>query len=58
MEPEREFVRKNGDKVQEYYWAREMVVYINNHLTPLTFNAVVDQWKKEDGVIARTEGDV
>jgi hypothetical protein len=48
MQPDRKYVRKNGDKVEEYYWAGKMVAYINNHLTPLDFKFVVDKWIEED----------
>ena len=48
MKPERKFVRKNGDKVEEYYWGGKVVVYVNNQLTNKTFNDIVDEWAKHE----------
>lgn len=45
MSPDREYIAKNGDKVQEYYWAGKMVVYVNNQLSKKTFNELVDEYE-------------
>ncbi len=39
MEPERK-KEINGHKVEEYYWNRRMVVYVDNHLTEDSFEDV------------------
>jgi hypothetical protein len=36
MSPERKEI-VNGKKVEEYYWAGKMVVYVNNYGVEMTF---------------------
>ena len=45
MTPERSFLIKS-DKVEEYYWNGEMVVYVNNHSTEDTYEEACEKLKK------------
>jgi hypothetical protein len=42
MTPERSKII-NGHKINEYYWAGEFVVYIDNGLTTMSFEEAVEQ---------------
>jgi hypothetical protein len=37
----------NGNKLEEYYWNGKMVVYINNHLTEMSYDEAVKSFNKE-----------
>ena len=52
MTPDRKKV-VNGITVTEYYWAGEMVVYIDNRASGMTFDGAVKML--EDAAIARAE---
>lgn len=45
MTPERETV-VNGKKIQEYYWAGRMVVYVNNYKSERTYEEEI-QYQRE-----------
>lgn len=46
MTPDRKKI-VNGHTVTEYYWAREMVVYIDNRLSGMTFDGAVAMLEKQ-----------
>ena len=46
MTPDRRAI-VNGKKVEEYYWAGNMVVYIDNHATDMTFEEALAHLKKD-----------
>lgn len=38
----------NGNIIEEYYWAGELVVYINNRLSNYTFEQAVEALEGEE----------
>lgn len=42
MKPDRSFIAENGAKIEEFYWNGRWVVYIDNRLVNMTFNALID----------------
>lgn len=46
MTPDRRTI-VNGKKVEEYYWAGKMVVYIDNHAIDMTFEEAVAHLKQD-----------
>jgi len=32
--------------IQQYYWNGRLVIYVNHHKTPLTWNEAIDFYKK------------
>ena len=45
MTPDRKEII-GDNKVEQYYWAGEIVVYVNNYLTKETFDEAVEKIKK------------
>lgn len=45
MSPDREVVI-GGRTITEYYWAGEMVVYVNGRLSGMTFEMACDEARK------------
>jgi hypothetical protein len=41
MKPERIKILEFGTKIEEYYWGGDLVVYIDNRLSNLTFDEAV-----------------
>lgn len=41
MSPERK-TEINGHTITEYYWAGDMVVYVNGRLSPMTYSAACE----------------
>lgn len=42
MDAERTFVAEDGTKIEEFYWAGKMVVYVNNTKSDKTFNELLE----------------
>lgn len=42
VKPDRSFIAENGAKIEEFYWNGRWVVYIDNRLVNMTFNALID----------------
>ncbi len=46
MSPERK-CWINGKLIEEYYWSRQMVVYVDHHAVDLTYEEAVEAAKSE-----------
>lgn len=47
MSPDRETI-VNGNKIQEYYWARKIVVYVNNRLYEKTYEEAIKEYSENN----------
>lgn len=55
MSPDRKAVI-NGKTIAEYYWAGEMVVYIDNRLSGMTFDLACEQARAAEAARAQVQG--
>ena len=48
MEPQREYITKNGIKIEEFLWNGKLKVYINNQKSNKTFEQELDLQLKSE----------